>query len=81
MTILGAYNPHLEVKLGVDSKKNHKIYCQFKNYHYLCNRKNAIKREKAALAHCVFLARAFYSKCPSGGIGRRARFRCVCREA
>ena len=27
----------------------HKKYCQFKNYHYLCNRKNAIKREKAAV--------------------------------
>ena len=27
----------------------HKNYCQFKKNHYLCNRKNAIKREKAAV--------------------------------
>lgn len=30
-----------------------KNYCQFKKNHYLCNRKNAIKRVKAALARCL----------------------------
>ena len=34
-------------------EKNHKIYCQLKKNNYLCNRKNAIKREKATLTQCL----------------------------
>ena len=36
---------------------------------------------RSTLCTKEFLSTGCSSKCPGGGIGRRARFRCVCREA